>query len=63
MTFPGLLIEFLTPKTPLGWVNFFPISIGICVPNLVAVRRSCRKNRGDADTHTHKQTARDTAAL
>ena len=37
-----------------------PVSIRICVPNLVAVRRSCRK-KGDTDRQTYRQ--RDTAAL
>ena len=35
----------------VGWVNYFqlrmnPVSTRICVPNLVAVRRSCRKRGG-----------------
>ena len=42
-----------------------PGSIRTCVPNLVAVRRSCRKNGGGGyrQTHTHTHTQRDTAAL
>ena len=39
-----------------------PVSIRICVPNLVAVRQSCQKKGG---VQTDRQTARqrDTAAL
>ena len=56
----------LPPETPppwcgVGWVKMFwvrmiPGSIRTCVPNLVAVRRSCRKKRGGGgyrQTHTH----------
>ena len=67
ITFPGLF-NFWPPKTPLwppppraGWVKIVcvrmvPGPIRICVPNLVAVRRSCRK-RGYIQTHTQKDTA------
>ena len=48
--------------TRVGWGNFFkvkysPISIRIiCVPNLVQVRRSCRKNGGGGYRQTDKGT-------
>ena len=51
----------LPPETPppwcgvgkLFWVRMIPGSIRTCVPNLVAVRRSCRKNGGGGtDRHT-----------
>ena len=66
--------EILTPKTPpetppgVGWVKLFwvrmiPGSIRTCMPNLVAVRRSCRKKRGggvQTDTHQTCQVSRIT---
>ena len=62
--------EFLTPKLrrkippETGWVNFFgsndsQINPHVCVPHLVAIRRSCRKGGGGTNTHTHTHT--DTA--
>ena len=62
LTFPGL---FEPLKFPLGWVTLFwvrtnPGSIRICVPNLVAVRRSCRKVGGGIDRQTDIQTDRQT---
>ena len=33
-----------------------PTSTRICVPNLVAVRRSCRKKGGGTDRQTDRQT-------
>ena len=64
MTFPGLL-NCWPPKPPwdppgMGWVKCFwpwmiPGSIRTCVPNLVAVRRSCRK-KGWGYRHTHPHT-------
>ena len=33
-----------------------PISTRICVPNLVAIRRSCRKRRGGGYRQTDKGT-------
>ena len=67
----------LVPMSPVcsSGGNFFyvrtsPISIRICVPNLVAVRRSCRKKGGidthartHARTHAHTDRQTDTAAL
>ena len=65
------LVEFLTPQNPswhppgVGCVNIFfklrmsPISMRLCVPNLDAVRRSCRKK--GVQTQTDRQ--RDAAAL
>ena len=39
------------------WVRMIPRSMRICVPNLVAVRLSCRKKGGvEAHRHTHKRT-------
>ena len=71
MKFPALL-KFWPLKLPpwdspgVGWVKFcwvqmIPGSIRICMPNLVAIWRSCRKKRGGTDRRTHTQ--RDTAAL
>ena len=40
-----------------------PISIRICVPNFVAVRRSCRKGGGGTDRHTDTQTHKGTLQL
>ncbi len=50
------------------WVNFFkvrasPVSIRICMPNLVAVRRSCRKKRGGTDRRPDRQTDKGTLQL
>ena len=50
MTFPELLI-FGHPKKTTS-----PISTRICVPNLVAVRRSCRRGGGGTDRQTDRQT-------
>ena len=62
-------VNLWPPKTPLRlpWggsnvflIRWFPAgSIRICMPNLVAIRRSCRKKGGYRQTHTQ----RDTAAL
>ena len=47
----------------MGWVNIFlaqneSVSTRICGPNLVAVRRSCRKKGGvQTDRHTKKTAA------
>ena len=38
------------------WARIISGSIRTCVPNLVAVRRSCRKEGVQTDTHTHKGT-------
>ena len=41
------------------WVRMIPGSIRICVPNLVAVRRSCRKGGGvQVRLATHTKTLR-----
>ncbi len=63
-TFPGL--NFWPPKIPPGtpwggvgqlfWARMIPESIRTCVPNLVAVRRSCRKRGVQTHTHTHTHT-------
>ena len=37
-----------------------PVSTRTCVPNLVAVRRSCRKKRGGTDRQTGRQADRQT---
>ena len=64
--FPDFLIIAPPPKIPLappgvGWVNFWnrmiPGSIRTCVPNLDAVRTSCRKDGVETDTHTQRDTA------
>ena len=39
------------------WLRMSPISTRICVPNLVAVRRSCRKKMGGTDRQTKKTAA------
>ena len=66
MTFYGLFLNFDPLKPPReppgwGWVKCFWArmihgSIRTCVPNLVAVRRSCRKRGGGTDTHMHAST-------
>ena len=40
------------------WARMIPGSTRTCVPNLVAVRRSCRK-KGGTDRHTDTQTHTD----
>ena len=55
------MTSHMTCITPgVGWVNFFqlrmsPISTRICVPNLVAVRRSCRKKKGGVQTDRQRK--------
>ena len=62
MTFPGILI-FLPPKTSLGWGGAIVLSESqshvnpqICVTDLVAVRRSCRRGGAQTPTQTDKLT-------
>ena len=68
MTFPGLFLIFEPLKSPwhpwggvgqLFLVRMIPGSIGICVPNSVVARRSCRRGWGggvQTGRHTHKGT-------